>query len=728
MTHSPIMMQVSEQSDFIKYWLMLRRRWLPAGTAFVIVLVFAFLRVYQEEPQYVAKGQLKFDEKQRSSKLIGLDSAVDEAERSQTSVSWQRSLDTEILSMASPEQLMQVVQNIEDPSLRPQLSKLKSDLKINKLEETNVVEILFSSTNPQLSAVVVNKIMKQYLVKNLKTNQASTIAAISFINQQLPEVRQRVYAADSTLRRFKETHQINDLDSSKSASTTIQTELQDTFDKTELQLVDVKTQQAELQSLLGLNPQQAIVAISSSQSSISSSLVKLEKQLAEARSSLQADHPVIQELVEQEVQLKALQTKNIELATQSGNLPNPQSSLIPNQQNDLRTQLIQLEVKRKGLSNQLLVMKNQLLRYRQRAIVLPKLEQRLRDLERNAKAADTTYQSLLKQVQELKVTTNQATPNVVILEKAAIPKPTRTTYMSAAMRGGMAGLLLAVSVVYFLERIDRKLKSKEAIQQAYPYQILGEIPTFSDREGEYSNLPTLANPSSHISESYRMLQANLKFLSLECAPRIIVVTSAIAQEGKSTTCANLAASLAHMNHSVLLIDADIRLASQHHIWELRNQEGLTHILLHKNSLELPTHRVIEGLDLITAGKVSSNPLQMLESKEFSSFVHEQLDSYDYIVIDSPPLVSVADPLIIGKIADGILLVARPDHLERESAQKAHELLAHSNLSVLGTVINGVIEKNEPYSYYSYYGRYTDEKLSLSKKEAAKKSFSETVQK
>lgn len=707
MVHTPIAMEAPQQSDFSKYWLMLRRRWLPAGITFVSVLAFSLIRVYQEDPKYIASGRLKFEEGQRSSELIGLDSAVSE---NQSSIKWQRSIDTEILSMTAPEQLIKVIEQINDPALRPRLAQLQGSLKVIQLAETNVVQINYSSHHPQLSSVVINQIMKQYVGENLEKNRASTLAAIDFINKQLPEVKQRVFNADSALRRFKETNRVTDLDGSKSAVAKAQTNIQVAIDETERQLIEAKGQQARLQNLLGLAPQQALLAITNGYSSIVSSQDEVEKQLAEARSSLQPDHPAIQDLEERQAQLQTLLKDKVEQSTQSDNLSKPQYNLVSNQQ-DLRSQLIQLEIKRRGLSQQLLTLKNQLVRYSQQSQLLPKLEQQQRDLERNSKAASNTYQNLLEQLQELKVTANQAIPTVKILQEAAVPRPSRTTYTSAGMRGGMAGMFLAAGLVYLLERVDRKLKSKDDIRQVYPYRILGEIPTFNELEGEHAKLPTVASPSSHISESYRMLQASIKFLSLEFSPRIIMITSAITQEGKSTTCANLAVSLAQMNHRVLLIDADIRLASQHHIWELRNQEGLTHILLNKtgdNLKDLPIHQVVQGVDVITAGRVSSNPLPMLESEKFFNFVQSQLDSYDYILIDSPPLVSVADPLVIGKVVDGILLVARPEQLEREFAQKAKELLTHSNLTILGTIINGLVESNEPHSYYSYYGRYTEE--------------------
>lgn len=701
--------QYSQQSDFSHYWLMLKRRGIPAGLTFLAVLLIALLQAFQEKPIYEAIGQLKFEESQRSSKLIGLDSAVDEESKQQSSLRWQRSLDTEILSMKSPVQLNILSSIIENQGLfsRPSIEEIKSGLEISQLADTNVVQIRFKSYNPNFSKEIVNQLMQQYVESKPKSKQASTHSAISFIEKQLPQVKQRVNTAETALRKFKETYQITDLEIAKSANATNLSQLQTLLDEIDRELVEVQTQQLKLQNMLRLNPQQALIGISTSHTSISTSLEEIDKQIAEAKSNYQQDHPVVLELIERRSQLNLLLNQKIEQSAQS----NTQLNFVPDQKDDLRSQLIQLDIKRNGLSQHQLKLRQQLSRYRQQAKNLPQLEQRQKELERTAKASTSTYQNLLAQIQELKVTENQSPLTVSVLESAADPDPSKTTYISASMRGGLAGILLAAGVVYVLERIDRKLKSKDEIRQVYPYRVLGEIPLFNESESELSKLPTLSDSSSHFSEAYRMLQASLKFLGLEQSPRVLMTTSAIAQEGKSTTCANLAVSLAQMNHKVLLIDADIRLASQHHIWELRNQNGLTHVLLNKHVEDhqsLPTHQVMDNLEVITAGRISSNPLPMLESEQFASFVQTQMNNYDYILIDAPPLVSVADPLVIGKVVDGILLVARPGHLEREYAQKAHELLTHSSLAILGTVINGIIETNEPYSYYSHYGRYTSQ--------------------
>lgn len=243
MTHTPVVMESSQQSDFIKYWLMVRRRWLPASLTFLVVLVISLFRVYQEEPKYIASGQLKFEEGQRSSELIGLDSAINENERGQSSMQWQRSLDTEVLSMSSPEQLIKVLEKIGDPRIQPSLGEMQENLRIVQLDETNVVAIRYSANKPELSAAVVNQIMQQYVDENLEKNRASTLAAIDFINRQLPEVKQRVFRSDSALRRFKETYQINDLDSAKEANAKAQNDLQVTLDQTHRQLSETQAQQ-----------------------------------------------------------------------------------------------------------------------------------------------------------------------------------------------------------------------------------------------------------------------------------------------------------------------------------------------------------------------------------------------------------------------------------------------------------------------------------------------------
>jgi polysaccharide biosynthesis transport protein len=182
-----------------------------------------------------------------------------------------------------------------------------------------------------------------------------------------------------------------------------------------------------------------------------------------------------------------------------------------------------------------------------------------------------------------------------------------------------------------------------------------------------------------------------------------VVTSSVAKEGKSEVIANLAMSMAQAGRRILLIDADLRSPSQHHIWDLLNVEGLSNVIVEQIPVERVIQSVAPNLDVLSAGVIPPNPLALLDSKRMESLVAGLAQKYDSILFDAPPLAGTADVAALGQLADGVLFVVRPGVVDAASAEAAKEFLAHSGQNVLGMVINGVNIKIEPDSYF-YYSR------------------------
>jgi capsular exopolysaccharide synthesis family protein len=149
------------------------------------------------------------------------------------------------------------------------------------------------------------------------------------------------------------------------------------------------------------------------------------------------------------------------------------------------------------------------------------------------------------------------------------------------------------------------------------------------------------------------------------------------------------------------VDADMRHPSQHHIWELTNSVGLSNILVGEAELNAALQEVMPGLDVLTAGVIPPNPVALLDSKRMASLIETFSKNYDFVIVDTPPLAGIADAPILGKMADGILLVVRPRVVDSANAKAAKEFLARSGQNVLGLVANGVSIKNEPDSYFYY---------------------------
>jgi capsular exopolysaccharide synthesis family protein len=216
-------------------------------------------------------------------------------------------------------------------------------------------------------------------------------------------------------------------------------------------------------------------------------------------------------------------------------------------------------------------------------------------------------------------------------------------------------------------------------------------------------------PQSVTSEMSRSIQSNLRFLGTEKPLKIIAITSSIANEGKSKVAANLAAAIAGLGQRVLLIDADMRVPYQHQFWKLPLKKGLSDLLAGKAKFTQISWTVMDNLDVLTSGSRPSNPLSCVESKQMKSLIEEVSRSYDFVIIDTPPILVAPDPLAVGNITDGVLIVSRPGVIDASNAHAAKDKLKMAHVNVLGLIVNGVIEKNETEDYFSAATDYfTDE--------------------
>jgi capsular exopolysaccharide synthesis family protein len=203
-----------------------------------------------------------------------------------------------------------------------------------------------------------------------------------------------------------------------------------------------------------------------------------------------------------------------------------------------------------------------------------------------------------------------------------------------------------------------------------------------------------------IHEAYQMLQANLKFISHK-EVRTIVVTSSVAGEGKSEVSANLAAILAQSGKRVLLVDADMRQPMQHHLWGLINGGGLSNVIVGEDEFSRCHHQVTKYLSVLSAGVQPPSPSALIDSGRMNTLIQNLLPSYDYIIFDTPPLAGTPDAAVLGKMVDGVLLVARPRVVDSASATAAKSLLERSEANILGIIANAVNVKQEPESYFYY---------------------------
>ena len=705
--------------DFPRLWYVCKRRWLSAtlvfGSAVVIALGFTTLL----KPAYEAQGKLLIKKSSQTTALTGLGGEKLGQLEGLDMKSSPISTEMEVIHSVPLLQKTIASLNLKDPRgvlLAPEIFAKR--LKFKNTPTTDVLQLSYESKNPEEAAAVVNKLMDLYLENNVFTNRAETIAAGDFIAKQLPQTEATVRQAEQALRGFQEQNHLVSLSEESKSAVAIVKELDSKITEVGAALADVNAQYVSLQSKVGMSSASAIAANTLNQSpgvqKVLESLQQAESDLVLKRSLFQEAHPLIQDLKHQTGILQVLLRERIAQSLNGQQLVSDASLQMGASKQKLIDDFVKVEVERLGLANRLALLSQSAATYKRRIQILPKLEGEQRELERQLEAAQSTYQTLLKKLQEVKVQENQNIGNARIIEPALVTvKSTITQKILIVFVGGMLGLMLATGMVVVLEVRDRSIKTLKEVRELYGYTLLGAIPSFGkkpsyrhqDLEPAIPELPVRDTPRSPIAEGYRMLQANLKFLSSDKPLQVIVVTSAVPKEGKSTVSANLATAIAQLGRRVLLVDADMRHPLQHHIWNLTNAAGLSDVIVNQAEFTSVVNSVITNLDILTAGVIPPNPLALLDSKRMAALIESFSTTYDFVIIDAPPIVIGADALTLGKMTDGVLLVARPGVVSSTGVTAAKEALLATGQNVLGLVVNGVILENESDSYFYYAKEY-----------------------
>lgn len=691
--------------NFSEYLLKVKRRWKPALAIFLLTLgVTGGLSLLQQKT-YQAEGKLLFKQK-TAAKYVGIGQQAGELE---PLLNTQSPLSTQIQVLTSEPVIQQVIDrqkltNDQGEPLKPEdfRKKLATDL----VGGTDVVEIKYKSRDPKVASEVVNSLMDVYVQEQIRGNQSQPEAARDFIEKELPGVETKVERAESNISKFRTENSIVDIGEEKKDLVANLGALNQQITTTGSELQGTQAQTSALQSQIGLDMNQAIAAnqlgASPEVQSILEQLNVTESELAKQRQRFKDDHPTIVSLLEKKNDL----TQQLQglIASSVGQGVNVSEGLLNSKDGTKENQLekfITLKIDELSLQRQVASLYESQQEYLKRAKELPRLEKQEQELVRNAEAAGKTYKTLLDSLQEAQIAGNQQSGNTDIVEYASVPDKGSSGRVVLMGLGIVLGGFLANLSVILLEMQDRSLQTLAEIKKRFTYNVIGitplEPPSYQGR------IITREEPDSFTSEIYRMIQANLKFLTSDKPPKVILITSSVPEEGKSTVTANLGAAIAQLGRNVLLVDGDLRRSSQHYLWDVDNNQGLKDIVTNNVTPISILKKPMPNLSLLTSGMVNSNPLAILDSPALSDFVGRSRREYDLILIDAPPLPVTADVLTLSKLVDGIVFVTRPGIVEQESAELAQEALATTGQKVLGMVVNGV--KPKDFDRYSYHGRY-----------------------
>ncbi|MEB3217948.1 MAG: polysaccharide biosynthesis tyrosine autokinase [Nostocales cyanobacterium 94392] len=712
-----------------KYWQVLKRRWVPGIAVFFPVFLLSLLSSSLKKPTYIAEGKLQFHRTDTISSFTGFGTEVAKLESvGQDTTSSPLQTEAEIIRSVPVVQktIKQLKLQDRDGNLL-KYDDFLENLTVSDIKKTDVLQVSYKDSQPQQAARVVNTLMAAYLEHNVSSRRKAAKAARQFIEQQLPQAELIVTKAEAELANFREKNNVFGLEEEVNKSIESLRNLQTQIGEIKTKLADISARSQQIRQQLNANPQQALDITSLNQAAGVQDILKevqqVESQLASRRTVLTNTHPEIIALESKYNALKSLLQDRIRqtLGTNKQQLDGIDGRLqVGDLKQQLAAELVNLESTSLGLNNQLAVLSELQTSYKERLENLPKLEQQQRQLERKIEAAQSTYSLLLKKLQEVRIAENQNIGNASEVSEALVPQEPVSSPLLNYLSASLLGMLVSLATMYLLESQDKSIKTIEEAKELTGLTLLGVIPDFSkpkksilskqEIETAYPTLMVRDAPRSPISEAFRMLRANLKFMSADKELKVIVVTSSVPQEGKSTVAANLATSMAQMERRVLLIDGDLHRPSQHHIWELPNSEGLSNVIVGQIEVMKAIKKGMDNLDVLTCGAVPPSPASLLDSKRMASLIDSFRSYYDYVIIDAPSLNLAADAATLGQMADGVLLVVRPGVVDSVNAAFACEMLEKSGQNVLGQVVNGVVQKNERHMNYYYKEEYPEDKV------------------
>ncbi len=362
-------------------------------------------------------------------------------------------------------------------------------------------------------------------------------------------------------------------------------------------------------------------------------------------------------------------------------------------------------------------------------------------LEQEVSSQKEMYNSLFKKLQEVGVSGGGSVwVDAEIVEPASAPSsPIRPNKKLNLILGFFTGIALGIGLAFFQEYLDSSVRSLEDVRGYLKLFPLGMVPfvqfNLAQKNGgakteeeiavnkmRSSRNFWLANDSDiplYVAEAYRIIRTNLAFGSIDSTLKILQVTSAVKGEGKTTTAANLAVSLALAGAKILIIDADMRRPALHRILDLEGvEEGLSDALTHEKSWEslvVPTST--PNLFFMSAGTIPPNPAELLSSRRMKALIEDLTQHFDRVIIDSPPVISVADAAVIASRVDGTIFVSRAGFVPRHLCMQAKSAIESVNGRIVGCVLNSVHSAHQPYYYHQYYheyGRYDEDKTNSSK--------------
>lgn len=715
------------------YWRIVRRRlWVPIS---VVLIVVTLTTIYMLRSPSIYEGQttIQIDREESASLNVSKEFNIVGPEDSQY-------INTQLKNLQSPTMAYKVAkildlehnpkflggrvkdaqssdtvvtsggddQQADRERLSPYIGSLLGSVDISRLRETRLIQIKYRHTDRELAKKVSDAWAEVFRDDSLATRKQGNRDTASFLEEQISRAKLELLQSEEKLMNYRRNNQVIDFGESK------QNTVIDRLAELNTQLLTAENERKSLQAfyelsrtLTDLSTLPEIQADSQVQE-ISKKLTDLKERKAKLDVEYTPEWPEVKQVVQQIEQLE-----------------NERRAAYKRIQTSLENRYKTAVEREKFLRTAFNEQKGETVQQQGLAVSARMLQQ----------AVDTNrdlYNKLLASQKDVTVSSAGIKSNVRITDYSSVPRmPVAPKRTQSIFLSFLLSLVGGVGLALFIDYINNKIESVEDIDRYLHVPVLGVIPVFpvegkerqrtigdsSKRQLQGSgNLLSLKPDSgtalieidnaSSIAESYRQLRTAVLLSSASHAPRTILVTSSQPAEGKTTTSTNLAISLSQTGSSVLIVDCDLRRPRLHKVFGVKNSRGLSNYLSGTGELAALVQPALPNLFVLPVGPLPPNPAELLGSNRMKQTVELLQNSFDYVILDSPPVASFADSLILSSMVEGVIIVVKAGITSREMANRTKSHLQTVGAKVLGAVINHIKLQPHDYYYYStYYSRY-----------------------
>jgi len=662
-----------------------------AIVAFALVLAGTTLRAYWQTPLYRASVRLLIeieDERTLALESVGNNRSYDYQDpepyfQTQYRILTGRDLARRVVQKLDLTRSAEFAGSSAPAAADAVVDAVASRVSVDPVRASRLVDVSFVSADPTLAAQAANALAEEYVAQNLDLRRQNMARSLEWLAQELVRQKHLVETSERAMAQYREDQNALSLEDRQNIVIARLNQLNEAATRARTNRAQKESLYRRLESLGSSGSPDTIPALLQNTyiQTMKAQVADLERRKALMSERYGEKHPEIL-------------TINASIEDANRQLRLELAKAVDAIHHDYEAALLEERTLASALEEQ-----------KDIATDLDRKSAAYTVLQRDAESNRDLYQALLRREKELQVLANSRGNNVRLVEPAGVPgAPFSPNIRRSAMLGGMVGLLVALGLAVGLDHFNDTIRTPDDVTRRLGLPFLGLIPTVRGQQGR----PVLS-VSNDFGEAIRALRTSLALSHTTPGSAIVLVTSAQPLEGKTTTACNLAAALAYGGARVLLIDADMRRPGVHAGLGLRNGRGLSDLLSGQVPLTDTVQRMAEpNLWVMPAGYTPSNPSELLASERMDALMRQvQTGPFDWVIIDTPPVLAVTDASIVARWASGVAFVLGSEMTRGRLAERAVHMLAAARPRFIGAVLNRVDVSRSHYYYAQHYGYGSD---------------------